>query len=143
MSPLIIYPPSVTMTEKEFHIYNMTMTRLLTIPVVTLLALEEVVAETVVEAVVVVIQVANMLVKLVISLKPYLMTVKCQNPILCLLSMTCEMGNCSSRKKDLQHYQIPGYLLIVVLQSISFCPQAYYMGYIKLLTQYRFAAMLG
>ena len=92
---------------------------------------------------VVVVQVADMLVKLVISLKPYLMIVKCQNPILCLLSMTCEMGNCSSQKDDLQHYQIPGCLLIVVLQLISFPPQAYYMGYIKLSTPYVFAAMLG
>ena len=144
MSPLIIYPPSMRMMEEEFHIYNMMMIRRLMMSVVTLVALDEVVAEAVLMAVVVVVQVVDTLVKLVvISPKPYLMIVKCQNPILCLLSMTCEMGNCSSRKKDQRHYQRHGCSLIVVLQSISYCPQAYYMGYIKLSTPYGFAAMLG
>ena len=58
-------------------------------------AADEVVAEAAVMAVGVVALVVDTLVKLVITLKPYLTIAKCQNPILCLLPMTCEMGNCS------------------------------------------------
>ena len=86
----------MTMREEEFHIYNMTTTGLPMTPVMAQVTLEEVEVEAVVEGVMVDVQVANVLVKLAISPKPYLMIVKCQNPILCLLSMTCKMGNCSS-----------------------------------------------
>ena len=64
--------------------------------VIAELALDEVVAEAADVVAMVVIQVVDMLVKLVISPKPYLTIAKRQNPILCLLSMTCGMGNCSS-----------------------------------------------
>ena len=102
--------------------------------------LGEVVADAAVVAVEVVVLVVDMLVKLVSSPKLYLMIAKCQNPILCLLSITCEMGNCSSRKKDQCHCQTHGCLLIVVPWSTSFCPQIYCMGYIKFPILFRFGA---
>ena len=103
-------------------------------------ALDEVVAEAAVVVVEVVILVVDMLAKLVILPKPYLTIANCQNPILCLLSMTCERGNCSSQTKGQHHCQIHGCLLIVVPPSTSSHPQAYYMGYIKFPTLFGFAA---
>ena len=82
------------MMEVEYHICNITMTGLPMTPVVAEVTLDEVGA--VVEGVMVDTQEAKVLVKLAISPNPYLIIVKCRNPILCLLSMTCEMGNCSS-----------------------------------------------
>ena len=80
------------MMEVEYHICNMTMTGLLMTPVVAVVTLDGVEVGAVVEGVVVGAQEAEVLVKLAISLNPYLMIVKCHNPTLCLLSMTCKVG---------------------------------------------------
>ena len=66
-------------------------------------AVGEVVAEAAVVAVGVVVLAVDTPVKLVITLKTYLTIAKCQNPILCSLPMTCEMGNCSYQEKDQRH----------------------------------------
>ena len=112
-------------------------------PAAVQFAADEVVAEAVVVAVGVVVLVVDTLVKLVISLKPYLTIAKCQNPILCLLPMTCKMGNCSYREKDQHHCQTHGCSLIAVPPSTSPRPQIYYMGYIKCPTLYGYSAMQG
>ena len=117
--------------EVEYHICNMTTTGLPMTPVVVVVMLDGVEVGAVVEGVMVGAQEAEVLVKLAISLNPYLMIVKCHNPTLCLLSMTCEVGNCSSCKKDLKHCLILGCSLIVALPLISFHLQGYFTEYTR------------
>ena len=78
----------MTTTEEESHIYNMMRTRLLTQSVIVHLALDKVGADAMVVVVEVIVLVVVIMGKLVISLRPYLMIAKHQNPILCLLYMT-------------------------------------------------------
>ena len=141
-----MYPPAMsrhimTIMAEKFPIYNSAMRRRLTMLAEVQFAVDEVVAEAVARVDGVVILVVITLVKLVITLKPYLMIAKRQNPIMCLLPMTREMGNCSYQEKDQRHCQTHGCSLIAVPLSTSSRPLFYYMGYTKCPTLYGCSAM--